>query len=161
MPHTGIILIDVQDGFITPKTAHIPPLVQAVQAEYELVIATQFVNPPLSSFRRLMKWERFSEGSPETALAFARASHTQVVVKSTYTALTPAVVGILESSGVEEVHLCGLETDICVLKSAVDIFEYGLRPVVLKSLCATRAGPGIHDAALAILARYIGAEQIR
>ncbi len=52
------------------------------------------------------------------------------------------------------------DTDICVLKTAVDAFERDLSPWVLKDACASHAGPEAHDAGLLITERFIGANQI-
>jgi nicotinamidase-related amidase len=66
----------------------------------------------------------------------------------------------LERRKISEVFLCGIETDCCVLKTAVDLFEHHYRPVVLSSACASRAGKENHEAGLKILRRMIGNEQV-
>jgi nicotinamidase-related amidase len=57
--------------------------------------------------------------------------------------------------------LCGIATDGCVLKSAVDAFERGIEPVVVTDACASHAGREIHEAGLLLLARFIGPGQLK
>ena len=66
----------------------------------------------------------------------------------------------MKQNRVERVHLCGIATDNCVLKSAVDLFEAGLEPLVLAADCASHGGPECHAAGLLLLARFIGAERV-
>jgi len=58
------------------------------------------------------------------------------------------------------VHIGGLETDICVMKNAVDLFEAGIVPVVLSKYCASCSGEPAHLNALQTMRRYIGAGQV-
>lgn len=61
----------------------------------------------------------------------------------------------------ERVLLAGIDTDMCVLKNAMDGFDLGLRPIVLVDCCASTAGLQAHLAGLAVLARNIGADQLQ
>lgn len=155
-----LLIVDVQKGFINEATRHIPAIAERLAADYEAVIATRFVNPGGSAYRRLIHWRRFAPGSADTELAFRPPAGAEVIEKRRYTCVDAAFLGRLRDLGAEEVHLCGIATDNCVLKCAVDLFEAGLRPVVLASACASHAGPEYHEWGLRILARLIGTDQI-
>ncbi len=155
-----LIIIDVQKGFINQWTGHVPARVQARQDEYDRVIVTRFVTPPGSAHRRLLGWPRVGPGSPDVELAFAPRDGAEIMDKSTYTCATDDFVTKLKQNGVGRVHLCGIATDTCVLKSAVDLFEAGLEPLVLAADCASHGGPECHAAGLLLLARFIGAERV-
>jgi nicotinamidase-related amidase len=155
-----LFIIDVQHGFLNAHTAHVPALAEPLQARYAQVFVTRFVNPPGSPYRRIMGWRRFAPGSDDTGLAVRPAPHASVLDKSVYTCLAPALLEALRADNVEEVHLAGIATDNCVLKTAVDLFEAGIRPVVLGWACASHAGPEHHAAGLMLLRRFIGAAQI-
>lgn len=154
-----LIVIDVQRGFVNDATRHVPARVTALQHRYGRVIATRFVNPPGSQHRRLIGWQRFAPGSGDTALAFEPAAHVRITDKTTYSCLTGDCRALL--AGCDEVHLCGIATDNCVLASAIALFEAGLRPVVLEDACASHAGADYHAWGLRILRRLIGAAQVR
>jgi nicotinamidase-related amidase len=68
---------------------------------------------------------------------------------------------MLDPARPDEVHLCGIATDNCVLASAIALFEGGYTPVVLGDACASHAGADYHDWGLKILRRLIGAAQVR
>jgi len=55
---------------------------------------------------------------------------------------------------------CGIATDGCVLKTAVDLFEAGIRPVVLTDAVSSHAGDEVHQAGLLLISRFIGGEQL-
>ncbi len=156
-----LLIVDVQRGFINEHTAHIPKLVERLQHEYEYVFATQFYNETPSNYRRLLNWHRFSENSDDLEFAFNLKEGVQIIKKSIYTCVSPSFLFQLEELNAREVHIVGIDTDICVTKSAVDLFEVGKTPVVLGGYCASHAGNDIHLAALRILERYIGINQVK
>jgi nicotinamidase-related amidase len=155
-----LLIIDVQKGFITESTDHIPAIVEALAAQYATVFATRFINPRGSAYRRLIHWERFTPGSEDTQLAFIPPAGTAVIEKFSYSCIDAGFRARLEMMDATEVHLCGIATDNCVLKCAVDLFEAGYRPVVLAAACASHAGKDYHDWGLKILRRLIGSEQV-
>ena len=61
---------------------------------------------------------------------------------------------------VNEIYLCGIDTECCVLKSAFDLFEMGYDVKVLKDYCACTNGIKRHMNALEILRRNIGYNSI-
>ena len=72
-----------------------------------------------------------------------------------------ALVKRLQRDGIQEVSLAGIDTDMCVLKVAMDVFDLGIEPVILVDCCASTAGLQAHLAGLAVLARNIGPHQLR
>ena len=55
----------------------------------------------------------------------------------------------------------GIDTDMCVLKVALDLFDLGIEPVILVDCCASTAGLQAHLAGLSILSRNLGPHQLR
>lgn len=153
-----LAIIDVQQGFVNDATRHIPDRVESLQNPFDLVFATRFENMPGSPFRALLGLERFAPGMPETALAFDVRKDARIVVKHGYSAATDEIKRAGAQAGA--VHLCGIATDNCVLATAVDLFDAGLRPVVIADCCASHAGRRHHEAALMILTRMIGERQV-
>ena len=156
----ALLIVDVQNGFVNDKTKHIPPSVEKLQYSYDLVIATRFVNLPDSPYRRLIKWNHLSPGTDEIELAFKPKEDVIILDKYIYSCINDSFVNMLEENEVDAVDICGIDTDICVTKCAVDLFERNITPYVLKDYCATHAEADVQDVALIILARYIGRSQI-
>ena len=156
----ALLIIDVQVGFVNDATRHILPKVEALQKQYKHVYATRFINAEGSPYRKLLDWHRFYESSVDVPLAFQPVDSAVVIDKNVYTCITPSFMEDLRSKDIEEVAICGIDTDACVATCAVDLFENGIRPVLLTEACASHAGAEYHEAALRILARLIGKNQI-
>jgi nicotinamidase-related amidase len=156
----ALLIVDVQNGFVNEKTKHIPMLVEKLQYDYSFVIATRFINLPDSPYRKLIKWEHLSPETDEIELAFKPKEGTVIIDKYIYSCIDERFMLLLKENGIDVVDICGIDTDICVTKCAVDLFERNIIPYVLKDYCATHADADIQEAALVILARYIGKSQI-
>ncbi len=164
-PRSALLVVDVQNGFVNEHTRHvieaINRLIGAFSGRREPLAFTRFVNMPGSGYERWIGWTRFM-GGPENDLydgIDARAG--PVFVKHGYTAFTPELENYLREQQVERLVLCGIATDGCVLKSAVDAFERGIEPVVVTDACASHGGCEIHEAGLLLLGRFIGVGQLR
>ena len=155
-----LLIVDVQKGFINDHTRHIPAAVEELQAGYDRTVATRFVNPEGSPYRKLIGWPRFEPGSEDTELAFAPRPGTVMIEKSIYTCIDAAFLTRIDAWGAAAVDICGIATDNCVLKCAVDLFEQGRRPRVLSEYCASHGGPECHAAGLLLLRRLIGEAQV-
>jgi nicotinamidase-related amidase len=156
-----LLIIDVQKGCINEHTAHIPKLVEELQSTYDIVFAAKFYNPVDSFHRKLIHWNKFGEGSSDCEFAYKPKSDTIIVSKSVYSCVNESFLTKLAALNINEVHLCGLETDICITKNAVDLFESGIVPVVLSKYCASCAGEEAHIQALKTLRRFVGKDQVR
>ena len=159
-PRSALLIVDVQVGFVNDATRHIVPKVEALQHQYPYVYATRFINAEGSPYRKLLDWHRFYAGSVDVPLAFEPVDGVEVIDKHIYTCVTPAFLEDLRNKGVEEVAICGIDTDACVSACAIDLFENGFRPILLSGACASHAGSEYHEAALRILVRLIGKNQI-
>jgi nicotinamidase-related amidase len=160
-----LLVVDVQRGFIGDFTDHIPGRVaELIRTErYQPMLFTRFINELTSPYHRLLQWTACS-GPPETDLApeltqFAR--NGAVFDKHGKTGLPDSLAEYLRAQQLTRVTIVGLDTDMCVLKVALDVFDLGIEPIVLVDCCASTAGLQAHLAGLAILSRSIGPHQLR
>jgi len=156
-----LLIIDVQNGFVREQTHHIPSLVEKLQYDYKNVIATRFNNPEGSFYRTLIDWYKLKPGTAETDLAFKLRDDALLIEKETYTCVNQQFLDFVSKNNIECIDICGIDTEICVTKCAVDLFERGIKPVVLKDYCASTAGEPAHSFAFRTLERYIGSSQLR
>lgn len=156
----ALLIIDVQKGFINEPTKHIPKLVESIQSDYEHVIITKFYNEEKSPYRSLINWNRFSINSKDTELAFTPRQDALIIEKPIYTCVNDKFLTYLQNHNITTIDICGIDTDICVTKCAVDLFEKNFIPKVLGKYCSSHAGKEHHDFALKILKRYIGKDQV-
>lgn len=159
MPSDSLLIVDVQQGFINEHTRHIPSMIERLQHDYDSVYVTRFHNPPGSPFRRFLNWDKIAYGSSDTELAFQPRPDATIIQKDTYHCLTPELETDLAHSGT--VAICGVDTGACITAIAMELFDAGIRPIVLADVTASTRGEHLHNAALRLLCYQIGTDQIR
>ena len=155
-----LLIVDVQRAFVNRHTRHIPAIVESLQTQYSHVFASRFINRAGSPWRRWMDWNGCSAGTPEANLAFDAAPRTAVFEKTGYSAAGRTLLKDLAEIGEQEIAVCGMDTDACVLATALDLFSAGVRPVVLTHACSSSGGPELHRAGLRLLERSLGRDQL-
>jgi nicotinamidase-related amidase len=161
----AILVVDVQQGFVNDFTRAIPERVARLltRDSYDWIAFTRFVNVPDGPYPSFLDWHACA-GPPETDLAPALApwvERGQVFDKCGFTGIPADLAKAVARLGLEEMTVVGLDTDMCVLKCAMDLFDRSVKPIVLADCCASTAGLQAHQAGLAVLARNIGALQLR
>ena len=160
-----LLVVDVQRGFINEFTQHIPARIKCLieRGQYAPVLFTRFVNSPTSPYQTLLRWHACAT-PPETELVDELAQFAdqdRVFTKHGLTGVSDELGDRLRKEGFSRIHVVGIDTDMCVLKTAMDIFDLGIEPIVLVDCCASTAGLQAHLAGLAILSRNIGPHQLR
>ena len=152
----------MQNGFVSPRTEYIlPRLKQLINVfQKDLVIATQFINKDGGPYDRIMLWQRLKQAPETNVLEFVAAKSKFIIEKNIYSGYVAETKRIFADNGIKEVYIAGIDTDCCVLKTAIDLFEQNIRPVVLADYCASNGGDVSHKAALTVLERNIGKKQI-
>jgi nicotinamidase-related amidase len=165
MPHRLLVVVDLQRDFIVPETEHLPRLVEGLTRLYPAVIATRFLNHPGSLFETEVDCFSCHRGTPGAEIAFRPAAPMTVIYKTGngLTGARAATRRALDEASVEpggEVHLCGVDTDACVLKVALDLFDMGYRPRILLDACASGNGTDYHERAIDIFTRQLGKKAV-
>lgn len=158
-----IILVDIQEGFINEALGKLPKAIEKHIAsfDYDLVIATRFINKNDSLHKGEIKAKEMSVFSTKSKLVGPIDQIADIVImKATYTCITPDVFKLLEKNEVKQVYLAGLNTENSILATAFDLFDRGIKPVILSHLCGTTSGEEINDKAMEILRIGIGDECI-
>jgi nicotinamidase-related amidase len=167
LENSVLVVVDMQNGFIHPNSAHIVPTVVDLVSRWHHAggdtVFSRFINNPGSPYERLLQWQQLRTSPQidiidELALYADRA--TAVVDKPAYTLFTTEGTKAIAAGGWSNVIICGLATESCVCKTAVDAFEHDLVPWVVTDACATHAGSEAHDAGLLVIRRFIGPAQL-
>lgn len=161
----ALLVVDVQRCFLNKFTSHVPErIVRLVEGgAFEPVLFTRFINAREGPYHRFLDWHE-CEGPPGTELApeLERwAAPDRIFTKPGYTGISQELADRLRADAPQRVVIVGIDTDMCVLKVAMDVFDLGMEPVVLIDCCASTAGLQAHLAGLAVLSRNIGPEQLR
>jgi nicotinamidase-related amidase len=123
----------------------------------------RFENQPDSPFAQLLDWHGCSE-PPETDIAPELGRFVtpgRVFAKPGQAGLPDSLASRLQQMEIKRVTVVGLDTDMCVLKVAMDLFDLGIEPILLTACFASTSGLQAHLAGLAVLSRNIGARRLR
>ena len=143
----ALLIIDVQKSAITKP--EIAQNIEKLQYEYDTVYISMFTNK-LSPLLKLMDWA----GYDDETLAFKPKENAIIYTKTGYSSYLP------EMKQFNEIHICGFDTDACVYKTAMDLAELGIRPIVLKDYCFS-ANQKFHDMGIKLLERNIGMKNVK
>ncbi|MCQ2734526.1 MAG: isochorismatase family protein [Alphaproteobacteria bacterium] len=147
MMKKALLIIDVQKSAVVKP--EIAKNIEKLQYEYDVVFVSKFTNQN-SPLLNLLNWS----GYDDETLAFKPKDNAIIYTKTGYSSYLP------EMKEFDEIHICGFDTDACVYKTAMDLAEIGVRPVVLKDYCYS-ANQEFHDMGLKLLQRNIGIENIK
>ncbi len=160
-----LLIVDVQKGFINSFTHHIGQRIARliVRGEHKPVIFTRFINLPDGPYQQFLDWHSCAQ-EPETSIVPELEPFAQkdfVFSKSGLCGMPDDLAQYLHQQEIKRVSIVGIDTDMCVLKIAMDLFDMGIEPIILTDCCASTAGLQAHFAGLAVLSRNIGAGRLR
>jgi len=159
-----LVVVDMQVGFLNanslPIVDAVTHLIDACDAKSIPTAFTRFGNEIGSPYERLLGWTSVRQ-EQETALHEAfRRRDDPIIEKTFYSAFTPEFSALVSEWNCETLLICGVSTESCVLKTAVDAFERDLRPILVADSCASDLGPEMHRMGLEIIQVLIGKDQI-
>ncbi len=159
----ALFVIDVQKYFTDRDLTRALPekirkYVEEQKKRYGLILFTTFINTPSASVYRFLGWKKCMN-PPDTDIADDLQPALQygtVVSKDVLSALkVPQVLTLLKEHNIRKIDLCGVDTDCCILATALDAFDQGYEVHLLEDLSLSHAGTRFRDAALAIFYRNI------
>lgn len=145
-PHHAVMIVDVQRAFEPP-----PAFVDKVRRyarRFSCRVFTQFINPPGSMFRRVLKEKGSLPGTSETDLLILPEPEDLIFKKDSY-GLKSAHLRQLKARKIKELTVCGLDTDACVLGVMFSLFDAGIACHLKEDLCWSSSG--LHAPAMKII----------
>lgn len=143
----ALLIVDVQKSAV--GKSKLPKQIEALQSQYKYVFISVFKNKK-SPLLKILNWTGYQDES----LAFSPVKNAVVFHKSGYSSY------LSKMKDFKEIHLCGFDTDACIYKTAMDLVENGIRPVILKDLCFSE-NQAFHEMGIKLLARNIGKHNIK
>ncbi|MBR2779121.1 MAG: cysteine hydrolase [Firmicutes bacterium] len=158
-----ILLVDVQNGFVKNAYAEkvLYRIVDLLERDlFDVVIASKYWNVKGSYLSRFMGWNELCTPE-EQALRPEIAQYPQYCVeKDGYSSMTEEMVSLLRDINggdlPEYVFALGFDTECCVAMTATDMFEMGIRPLVLTRYSGSHDGDEYHNAGLVSMDHLIG-----
>lgn len=159
----ALIVIDVQKYFLSTETQRVVTRIRDYlknsSDKYALIYFTIFRNDSDAPLWKISEWEGCST-SPDTDICDEIkefTNNTNLFYKNILSAVkVPQIHEGFKKNNISEVHLCGFDTDCCVLATAYDLFDQGIKPVVLDNLTWSTSKDNLHKAATQMIGRNIG-----
>jgi nicotinamidase-related amidase len=161
-----LVVIDAQVGFLKDTTVTVLPKIKKLAARFAEagapVVFSRYHNYPGSPYERLLHWYKVRDADDVRLVPDLdhEAAQATVIDKTGYTVFVEDMDKLIASTGRTDIVLCGVDTETCVLKSAVDAFERGLIPWILKDACASNGGLAMHRVGLRLARRFVGPAQV-
>jgi|SRR5581483_2107855 len=159
----ALIVIDVQKYFCNKDTKHVVEEISKYlrnnRNNYDVVLFTIFKNDSSSPLWNISKWKDCTK-SPDTDICNEIKEFTDtknLFYKNILSAYkVKSIARKLREQKITEVHLCGFDTDCCVLATAYDLFDDKIKPVILENLTYSTSKDKLHKSALQMIERNIG-----
>lgn len=159
-----LLIVDVQPGFVNEFTHHLPQRISYLiqRGNHTPILFTRFINLPDAPYCRFLDWHGCQEESETVIVPELQAfAQPELIFIKPRCGLPDKLRDYLQQNHCQRVSIVGIDTDMCVLKVAMDLFDVGIEPVVLIDCCASTAGLQAHLAGLAVLSRNIGAQRLQ
>ena len=155
-----LLVIDVQNDFINENTKEYVDKIQKLVNSnvYENVAFTKFINSEDSLWYKKLNYKGCLTVEGQNIVIDTK--NHMIFEKIIYSAFNDKLEEYIRDREIKEIYLCGFETDACVQKTAIDLFENGYDVYVLKDYCMTHLGAELHNVIIDNLRRLIGRDSI-
>lgn len=155
-----LLVIDVQNDFINDNTRVILPKIDKLvnAREFDDIAFTRFINDVDSNWYKKLNYKGCIN-KEQQAIAIDTQDY-KVFDKKIYSALNNELENYIKTNKIDEIYLCGFDTDACVQKTALDLFENDYNVYVLKDYCMCSKGIELHNVIINNLKRLIGKDKV-
>lgn len=155
-----LLIVDLQKSFVNDKTRKLSiKIEQLIESDkFDLIAFTRFINSEESLWVNKLNFKGCL--TEEEKQIVIDTKDYKVFDKSIYTALNKELREYIKENNIDKIYLCGLDTNACVLKTAVDLFENNYNVYVLQDYCMSNNGIKYHKFAIDNLKILIGKDSI-
>lgn len=155
-----LLVIDLQNNFINDNTRKIPiNICNLIDKNlFDYVVFTKFINDENSNFYKVLNYKGCINEMDRNIVIDTK--NYKVIEKRIYSAYNDELKKFIFDNKIRTVYLCGIDTDACVLKTAVDLFENNIDVKVIEDCSMSHSGLEYHNSAINILKKLIGKDNI-
>ena len=159
MKQKALLVIDVQHGFMKNGTETLVPRISELVRKWpvEDLFYLKYRNYPSSFFTKNLDWAACTTGDDINIVPEVFVQGAKVFDHYGYSP-PPELLGILKDYGA--IHICGVDTDACVMAAVFSLWDAEIKPVVLEEYCGSSGGEHFHRAALGLMLRQFGAASV-
>ena len=155
-----LLVVDMQEGFRCSESEEILPNLLKLKENFTgKLVFTKFMNRKNSLFVKQLKWDKFRNEKQQKILSELEPVDN-TIEHTKYTTLNNRLQELLEKNNIEKVYLGGIYTDVCILKTAMDLFDFGIETFVIEDVCTSLHGEKNHDFAINTLSHILGQNHI-
>ena len=155
------MIIGMQKGFrYAESEALLPNLLKLKKSFKGKIVFSKFVNDKDSLFEKQLNWTEFQNEEDKKLFSELRASNNIEFEHNGYTVINEALLQFIKENKIIKVYLCGIYTDVCITKTAMDLFDKGIETFVIEDAYNSLHGKSIHDSAIESLRHILGKKQI-
>ena len=156
-----LLIIDMQEGFRHAESeAILPNLLKLKNLFRGKIVFSKFVNDKNSLFEKRLNWTKFQNGKDKKLLPELRASDNIELEHNTYTVFNKDLKEFITKNKITKIYLCGIYTDVCIIKTAMDLFDNNIETFIIEDACNSLHGKKDHDLAIDSLKYIFGKKQI-
>lgn len=133
-----LIIVDMQNGFMTkPNYIELKTKIDSLVKinDYDYFIFTKFMNIDNSLYDTKLNWHELKDEYSQK-ICIEIPDNSIVLEKYGY-GLTNSQIDFIKELKIDEVDICGLQTDACVYAIAFQLFDNGIYPNILINYCET------------------------
>lgn len=155
-----LLVIDLQKSFINNNTSEIPLKVEKLikNNNFDYVAFTKFVNFDTCNFNTVLNYKGCM--SEEDRRIVVDTGNNKIFSKSVYTALNDELINYIKDNNIDIIYLCGIDTDACVLKTAIDLFENNYNFRIIENCSMSHSGKEYHEFAIKMLKKLVGVSNV-
>lgn len=155
-----LLIIDLQKNFINEYTKGVPLKIEKLLSKniFDYVAFTKFINDTNSQFYKILNYKGCIDDEDRKIVIDTK--NYPIFDKRIYTTLNLEFKIFLEKNNIKTIYLCGIDTDACVLKTAIDLFENNYDVKVIEDCSMSHSGIEYHNFAIKMLKKLIGCQNI-
>ena len=155
-----LLVIDLQKDFINKNTKRYINKIQelTISNRFQKVAFTKFINNEESIWYKRLNYRGCITEEGQSIVIDTK--NNKVFEKTIYSAVNEEFVKYIKDNNVDQIYLCGFDTEACVQKTALDLFERDYEVFILKDYCMSGAGLEAHNECINNLKRLIGKENV-
>ena len=130
-----LLVIDVQKDFVNENTKPILKKIDELvnSNKFKNIAFTRFINDVNSIWYKKLNY-RGCLNKEQQQIAIDTKNY-KIFDKKIYSSLNNELKKYVTENNIDEIYLCGFDTDACVSKTALDLFENNYNVYVLKDYC--------------------------
>ena len=155
-----LLVIDLQNSFINENTKNVPNNISnlIIKNKFNYIAFTKFVNDIHSQFYKILGYKGCINAFDRRIVIDTK--NNKIFEKRIYTAFNQELVQFIKANNISIIYLCGIDTDACVLKTAIDLFENNYNVKVIEDCSMSHSGKEFHEYAIKMLEKLIGKQNV-